>query len=74
MANIDKISIVCSNYAARSTFYEHFYMTNNVKVAKDFESIESPVDCVIIPCSNTFGHLEGVSPDVRPYANLTSTI
>lgn len=59
---IERIDLFSSSYLARSTFYENFYNTPFIKYVKSLSS-DNPVDCIVIPCTNTFGIKEGVIKD-----------
>lgn len=61
-SHIERVDLFSSNYLARSTFYENFYHTPYIRSVKGLSS-DDPVDCIVIPCTNTFGIKEGVIKD-----------
>eukprot|EP01122_Echinamoeba_exundans_P016880 TRINITY_DN869_c0_g1_i2.p1 TRINITY_DN869_c0_g1~~TRINITY_DN869_c0_g1_i2.p1 ORF type:complete len:415 (+),score=65.18 TRINITY_DN869_c0_g1_i2:81-1325(+) len=65
VTTVDRIHLVSTDQVARSSFFEHFFQSEVVKLRKDFESVEE-LDCLVVPCSNGFGLKDGVPKDVQP--------
>lgn len=66
---LEKVALIASSYRARSAFYEEFYNNPNISYEKDLTS-ENHVDCLIIPCTNTYGIKEGIVKDAIEYVSV----
>src|SRR5690349_3434710 len=67
--NIEKLHIICNNYAARSTLYEQFYNSELVSLDKEIAEFNG-LDCLIVPCCSPFGNKEDVSKDVQSLVSV----